>query len=125
MHSDDEVVGHKTFYDEHGELSHKPLTQGEADRIMADIKERDIKRRKLMPDEQSAIDMMFEAYLRLKELGWNDAIYAPKNGKTYNCIEMGSTGIHQGYTEESGRRWTIDHGDLWPSHHVLFKLVVA
>jgi hypothetical protein len=74
-----------------------------------------------MPTEQLAIDALFEAYLRLKELGWNDAIYAPKDGTTCLFIECGSTGIHRGHMDEEHRVWLHDDGDLSPSHAVLFR----
>jgi len=74
-----------------------------------------------MPTEQRAINKLFEAWLRLKELGWNDAIYAPKDGTEVLFIECGSTGIHEGHMDEKRRIWLHDDGDLAPSHAVLFK----
>ena len=46
-----------------------------------------------MPTEKDAINAMFRAYLRLKELGWKEAIYCPKDGTRFRAIEAGSTGI--------------------------------
>lgn len=78
----------------------------------------------LMPTEQDAIWLMNQAHLRLKELGWREAIYCPKDGSEFDAIEPGSTGIHK--TVYSGKwpdgGWLVaDAGDLWPSHPVLYR----
>lgn len=71
----------------------------------------------LMPDEQSAVNMFFEAWLRLKELGWNNADYCPKDGSEFAIIEAGSTGIHRHcfYDGEwpDGKYWIVSGNDLW------------
>jgi hypothetical protein len=77
-----------------------------------------------MPDERAAILQMFEAVQRLKELGWNDAIYCPKDGSEFDAIEAGSTGIHRCHYEgkwPDGHWWVADNGDLWPSRPILFR----
>jgi hypothetical protein len=63
------------------------------------IDARDKWRQEVMPDEREAIMMMFEAWQRLKELGWRDAEYAPADGRPLELLEIGSTGIHKGYRE--------------------------
>lgn len=78
------------------------------------------KRAATMPTEQDAINALWQAYQRLKELGWNDACYAPQ-GELVNLVECGSTGIHTGYKDEKQRHWVESDHDLWPSHPVLFK----
>lgn len=50
-----------------------------------------------MPTEQDAINMMFEASQRLKELGWNNPIYCPKDGSEFDVIQIGSNGIHKAH----------------------------
>ena len=127
----DEIVGHKTFAT--GELCpetgfpalrHEPLTRGEADALWERAKAREAKRAVDMPDEQAAINAMFEAYQRLKKLGWREAIYCPKDGTHFQSVEPGSTGIHDcSYEGEwpNGSWWVYD-GDIWPSHPCLFKL---
>ncbi len=117
---DDPVVGHKTFHDGH----HEPLRKREADALLAAVEHRKVVRAEQMPDERSAISAMFEAWLRLKELGWNDAIYCPKDGTHFDAIEAGSTGIHDCAYEgkwPDGRWWLYD-GDIWPSRPILFRL---
>lgn len=132
MEKPDDIVGHKTLdsgeRDQHGLpiYRHVPLTRAEADAMLARIEAREHKRAELMPDEKSAIDMLFEAWLRLKELGWREAIYCPKDGSHFQVIEAGSTGIHDcAYQGEwpTGSWWLYGDGDVWPgSRPVLFKL---
>lgn len=120
----DPVVGHKTLSDGAGGFRHEPLRKSEADAMLARIELSTEQRRAAMPDEQSAINAMFNAWQRLKEFGWNDAIYCPKDGSTFSVLESGSTGIHaahyQGDWPTGG--WLIHaEGDLWPSRPVLYK----
>lgn len=84
----------------------------------------DAARAALMPTEQDAINMMWQAVQRLKQLGWKEAIYCPKDGSEFDAIEPGSTGIHK--THYSGEwptgGWMVaDGGDLWPSHPYLYR----
>lgn len=82
------------------------------------------RRAQQMPDEQSAIKALFEAWLRLKELGWKEAIYCPKDETMFKAIEPGSTGIHDcNYQGEwpNGSWWTYWDGDCGPSHPILWK----
>lgn len=123
---EDKVVGHKTVIDEGGNRKHLPLYESEANEILARIDAADKKRAELMPDEKSAIDMMFSAWLRLKELGWSEACYCPKDESVFKVIESGSTGIHNCiYKGEwpTGSYWIVDDGDMCPSRPVLFKPV--
>lgn len=76
----------------------------------------------------SAIDLMFEAWTRLKSCGWQDMMYAPHDGTDIEVIEMGSTGIHTA-------AWiSFKHEPLdmcgaffvdgnWPSHPLLWRPV--
>jgi hypothetical protein len=119
----DPVVGHKTYRDGHG-FRHEPLRASEANAIMAAVEAADKRRAELMPDEQAAIRMMFEARMRLMELGWNDATYCPKDGSEFDAIEPGSTGIHRcHYSGEwpNGHWWIAEDGDLYPSRPVLYR----
>ena len=129
--SPDDIVGHKTFST--GEicpetgfpaLRHEPLTRAEADAMWERAKVQKAKRAADMPTEQDAINAMFDAWLRLKELGWSEASYCPKDGTHFQAIESGSTGIHDcSYEGEwpTGTWWLYD-GDVWPSRPCLYKL---
>ena len=93
------------------------------DEIYKAIERKDAERAKLIPDEKAALLHMQEAYYRLKELGWSDAIYCPKDGTMFSAIEAGSTGVHQcNYTGEwpKGSWWVYD-GDMWPSRPILWR----
>lgn len=121
---DDPIVGHKTFGDGH----HEPLRQSEATALIAASDAAKARRAEQMPDEQAAINAMFEGWLRLKELGWKEAIYCPKDGTLFDAIESGSTGIHECRYDgdwPSGHWWIVADGDLWPSRPVLFRLKQA
>lgn len=127
----DDVVGHKTF--DTGEidpetgfpkLRHEPLTRAEADRFWKAAEAAKASRAERMPDVKAALDAMHDAYTRLKELGWREASYCPKDGTHFQVIEPGSTGIHDAnYTGEwpKGSWWVYD-GDVWPSRPILFRL---
>jgi len=91
-----------------------------------DSQEKEISQRAVaMPTEQDAIDAMLQAYQRLKELGWNDTVYCPKDGTVFDVIEPGSSGVHScTYDGEwpKGSWWVHDEHDMYPSRPVLFKL---
>ena len=81
-------------------------------------------RAELMPDEWSALEVLFAAYKRLQELGFREAMYCPKDGSIFDAIEAGSTGIHPcNYrgTWSDGNFWIHEDGDLWPSRPILFR----
>jgi len=101
------------------------VTQDEWDALeIASLKEK-AARSALLPTEQDAINMIAECHTRLKELGWNDAIYCPKDGSEFDAIEVGSTGIHRcHYSGEwpEGRWWIADEHDLWPSRPIMYRV---
>lgn len=76
-----------------------------------------------MPTEQDAIEVFFKAYQRLKDFGWKEIIYHPKDGSTFQVIEPGSTGIFPcQYWEKPtrGSFWILEDGGC-PSHPVLWR----
>ena len=118
--SDDEIVGFKCPMDGKGCL---PLTKAEGDAMWEEIKEREAKRAADMPTEKDALHTMFEAFQRLKEFGWSESMYCPKDGSMFDAIEAGSTGIHDCYYEgkwPTGSYWVCD-GDVWPSKPILYR----
>lgn len=122
---DDPIVGHKTFWDAPTGFRHEPIRKSEAEVILAAIDAADARRKEIMPNEWSAINMMFDAHIRLKDFGWKDAIYCPKDGSIFNVLEAGSTGIHVAHYqgEWPAGHWYIHdpEGDLSPSHPILYK----
>lgn len=126
----DDVVGHKTYGtgktgpDGLPVLRHEPLTRAEADAMLSAAERAREQRAANMPDEKTALTVMFDAWQRLNELGWRNAIYCPKDGSKFLAIEAGSTGVHECvYHGEwpTGSWWIVADGDLWPSRPILFK----
>lgn len=118
---DDPIVGHVTFSDGH----HEPLRKSEAEAIWSESEKAKALRAEQMPDEQAAIRALFGAWLRLKELGWKEAQYCPKDGSEFDVIEPGSSGIHRCRYDgqwPTGHWWIIAEGDLRPSRPVLFRV---
>lgn len=132
--SPDDIVGHKTF--DTGEIGesgfpvfrHEPLTRAEADALLEASDKHRAERAARMPDERSAIRAMFDAYDRLRELGWCEGIYSPRDGTVFKIIELGSTGIFDCdcHGEWPDCTWTTyDAHDAYPSSKppALFKLL--
>lgn len=115
------IVGHFTMADG----SHRPMTAEQAKELWDRIEAKRKARAEAMPDEQSALVAMHDAYDRLRELGWRQAIYCPKDGTWFDAIEAGSTGIHDCHYHgewPNGSWWVAEAGDLWPSRPILFRL---
>lgn len=128
MSDQDEIVGHKTLSDGSGGYRHEPLTRGEADAMWAKCEAEDARRKAQMPTEDDARNALFDAWLRLKDFGWREAVYCPKDGSVFDVIECGSTGVHKCHYEgewPKGSWWIHDEGDLWPSRPTLYRLVAA
>jgi hypothetical protein len=120
----DPIVGHKTWADG----SHTPLRKSEADELWARAEAAEAKRAADMPNEQDAINQLWDAQERLKELGWKDPVYAPKDGSPLDVIELGSTGIHRAYYEgewPTAGGWWIHDGDVWPCRPALARAASA
>jgi len=47
----------------------------------------------MMPDSAAAILLLSRAKERLRDLGWRDAIYCPKDGSDFAVMQFGSTGV--------------------------------
>lgn len=113
-----------SLFDKHGS-NRIMVNEQEWDATTDVFASRDAARAALMPTEQDAIKLMFEAYTRLKDLGWNDPIYCPKDGSPFDVIEPGSTGIHSCvyHGEWPTGGWWIDGED--PSRPVLYRVTAA
>lgn len=118
------IIGHKTMRRDDGSHYHVALRKDEAENLWGHIEAEDARRKELMPTEDFAIKLFFDAYQRLKEFGWNDAVYCPKDGSTFDAIEPGSTGIHScHYSGEwpKGSWWVFADNDVWPSRPALWR----
>ena len=92
--------------------------------IFEDWEKAKARRARQMPTEHDCLRVMMEAYLRLNDLGWLDAIYCPKDGSVFDSVEFGSTGIHSCHYEGEwpDGSWLVhDGGDLWPSRPSLYR----
>lgn len=100
------------------------MTEQEIDEFWGSIEEARKRREESLPTEEHCLRAMFDAWERLKELGWNDMMYGPKDGSVVEAISFGSTGIHPAhYMGEwpSGGWWIHDAGDLWPAQPVMYR----
>lgn len=99
------------------------LSDDEFDKLVESGRQRKADRAAKMPDEKAAISQMFEAYQRLQELGWREAIYCPKDGSMFSAITAGSTGVHLCNYEGEWPKgaWWIYDGDVWPARPILFR----
>lgn len=99
-------------------------TESIATNVMREIERSEKKMAEIMPTEKDALHLMFAAYERLKDFGFNNSCYCPKDGSVFDCIEAGSTGIHKCvYKGEwpNGKYWILDQGDMWPSRPILYR----
>lgn len=104
------------------------VTEEQFNELIAAIDRRDQQLAADMPTEQDALKVMFSAWERLKQLGWREAIYCPKDGTPFEVIEAGSTGIHTAHYEGAwpkGSWWVREAGDLWPSRPILYRPLPA
>lgn len=102
----------------------QPLTRDEAQRLWDEAKKREAEVDARLPDERSAIVAMFEAFDRLRRLGWKEAMYCPKDGSMFSIIEPGSTGVFDcAYVGEWPDGYYVSHDetDSYVSHPILFK----
>ena len=103
MTDNNPVVGHKTFADGH----HEPLRQSEADALWEAVERDRLEREAQMPDSLSALTLACSAQIRLRDLGWREGVYCPKDGSQFAIIMWGSTGIHSGH-----------YMGKWPEGHI-------
>lgn len=102
----------------------KQVSKEEWDSLVGDIQKEKDRLAEKMPDELAALIQMNEAFTRLKQLGFREACYCPKDGTMFDAIEAGSTGIHDcNYSGEwpKGYYHIYAHNDIWPSQPILFR----
>jgi len=112
--------GHMTLTDG----SHVPLTEAEAAAIWESVERATAERNAKYPDEKACLAAISDAVQRLRDFGWSDAVYCPKDGSVFDVIEAGSTGIHKcsyGGKWPDGSWWIHADGDMWPSRPILYR----
>ena len=100
-----------------------PFTKEEAQALVELARLQQAERAERLPDVETALTVMTQAWHRLRELGWREAMYCPKDGSMFEVIEAGSSGIHVAYYhgEWPNGWWIADEGDSWPSHPILWR----
>lgn len=96
------------------------------DDVILESERESVRRAVDMPTEQDAVDALHRAYTRLKDLGWRDGMYMPKDGTKVTVIQVGSTGQFDcAYVGKwsDGFFYLYDSGDVYPTRSVppLFK----
>jgi hypothetical protein len=98
-------------------------------KLLATIDKAREKRAVQMPDEHSALQVLFIAWLRLRDLGWKEACYCPKDGTPFKIIQAGSTGIfdaHYSGQWPDGYIVSFDGQEVYcsrPGGPILFKSI--
>lgn len=113
--------GHMTMADG----SHVPLTAEQASGLWEQTERHQAEIAARLPDEAACLRAMSEAFHRLRDFGWREAMYCPKDGSSFDAIEAGSSGVHRCYYSgewPDGRWYVEDGGDIWPSTPILFRL---
>lgn len=100
------------------------MHQNIARQILEDADAAKARRAEMMPTEFDVLRVLIQCHSRLRELGWTEAMYCPKDGSMFKAIEFGSTGVHDCHYEgewPSGSWLVHDANDLWPSRPIMIK----
>ncbi|HEX6040293.1 hypothetical protein [Longimicrobium sp.] len=74
-----------------------------------------------MPDEAAALKVMYHAFERLAELGWRRGLIgAPRDGRSFEAIEPGSTGVHPCHYA-CGNFYVGSGTFVAPSHPIMWR----
>lgn len=116
--------GHMTMADG----SHVALSADEAKALWEAVEAQRAKTEADFPDVQTTLREMCRAHNRLRDFGWRDGIYCPKDGSEFEIIEAGSTGIFRcRYDGEwpDGMWMTFADDDVYPSSRppLMFRLL--
>lgn len=78
-----------------------------------------------MPTTEDALRVIADAHERLKELGWRQIQYGPKQGVHVELIEPGCTAVLTGYRNDvrgPNETWWVETDcDLWPSRPIMWR----
>lgn len=94
------------------------------EQLFKEIERKQAERAASMPKEIDALSVILSGVERLRELGWNDIVYCPKDGSMFLAVEAGSCGIFDCHYEgewPNGHWWIFDAGDSWPSRPLMWK----
>ncbi|MEM6381121.1 MAG: hypothetical protein AAF739_00470 [Pseudomonadota bacterium] len=76
---------------------HVTLSQDEARALLDSAEKQKQQRASDIPTSHNALAIISNAMIRLRELGWRDACYCPKDGSEFAVLELGSTGIFRSF----------------------------
>jgi hypothetical protein len=97
------------------------ISEQDARAMMAQVEANEARKAAAMPTTKEAVSALFDAYDRLRQLGWSEGSYCPKDGSPFAAIQRGSTGIFTGFFDGE---WPYDfahienagthpHGFMW------------
>ena len=100
-----------------------PLSKEYAEAMWKAVQDAQKNRAEAMPDAYSCLSSLCSAKERLRELGWRDAIYCPRDGSTFAVCELGSTGMWSAFYADP----YIQYADCvsLPGHHMFFKSMAS
>lgn len=89
------------------------LTPEQAKAMWEECERKDAERAKTYPDSLSCLRAMSSAEERLKQLGWRNGRYCPRDGSTFATCQVGSTGMWEGF-------WSPDSGsEVFPQGYII------
>ncbi len=98
------------------------LSQEECEALIANVEANEARKAEMMPTSREAVRLMFDAYDRLKKLGWRQGCYCPKDGTEFAVIEHGSTGIFTGrYSGEWPKGYVHVEDEVCRPNGILWK----
>ncbi|NOV17871.1 hypothetical protein E5S70_17610 [Ensifer adhaerens] len=110
--------------DYHGSMrmadgSRVSLTEEEAKELWQVVKQAGKDRAERLPDAKACLTALSSAKDRMRELGWRDSRYCPRDGSTFAVCEIGSTGMWSAFYHEP----YIHYADCVSTQgpHVFFK----
>lgn len=113
--------------DYHGHITledgtHVALTKDEAEALWKAAEEAKNKAESEMPATADALRTMQNGFSRLRDLGWREAQYCPKDSTPFAVIQYGSTGIFEAWYMgdwPDGRVYCCDY--LTHPHGMMYK----
>ena len=122
MTDDEKYHGHATMDDG----THVALTEEVAKSLWDAAMKRKADAARDMPTTKDALKVMHRGHSRLRDLGWKDGIYCPKDGEPFAMIQFGSTGIFEGWYMGEWPDGRVDSCDyLNHPHGLMWKPLAA
>lgn len=100
----------------------KPTPQLALGKILAEAQIRRRERADHLPTTNHCVVALLQTVERLREIGWRDACYAPKD-RSFDAIVMGGSGVHrcQWLGGTAGGWFIEDTNDWWPAQIVVWR----